>query len=77
MWQLLSPLNFTQLMISVSIGDMDPLYNRKAIVDDVLGGCARSALATVLLDQWACGEIAGPQVQHMAQAAITNGSQHL
>jgi GTPase SAR1 family protein len=50
------------------------LEQRKAIVDDVSVGCVRSALAIVLLDQWAWGKIAGPQVQHMAQAAITYGS---
>ena len=60
-----------------SFAARDPLFNGKAIVDDVLARSARSALATVLMEQWAWGEIAGPQVQHMAQAAITYGSQHL
>ena len=64
-------------MDDFSVGARDPLFNQKAIIDDVLVGCVRSALATVLFDQWAWGEIAAPQVQHMAQAAITDGSQHL
>ena len=40
-------------MDDLSIGARGPLDNRKVIVDDVLVGCARSALATVWLDQWA------------------------
>ena len=63
-------------MDDFSIGAKDPLYNRKAIVDDVPAGCVGSALATVLLDRWAWGEIATPQVQRMAQATITDDSQH-
>jgi len=54
----------------------DPLYNNHIVDDDAPVGCVRSALATVLLDQWAWGGIAAPQVKHMAQAAITDGSQH-
>ena len=63
-------------MDDFSIATKDPLYNRTTIVDDVPAGSARSALATVLLDQWARGEIAGPQVQRMAQTTITDSSQH-
>ena len=59
----------------VSIAAKDPLFNGQAIVADLPDGSARSILATVLLDQWDWGEIAGPQVQYMAQATITDGSQ--
>ena len=64
------PPNFNP-MDDFSIAARDPLCNEKAIVDDVPDGTMRSALATVLMAQWAWGAIAGPQVQHMAQAAIT------
>jgi hypothetical protein len=65
----LNPMN------DFSIAARRPLFNEQVIVDDVPAGSARSTLATVLLDQWAWGEIAGPQVQRMAQATITDGSQ--
>ena len=68
-------------MDNCSSGARKPLYKRKAslaehIVDDAPAGCVRSALATVLLEQWAWGEIATPQVQRLVQATATDGCQH-
>ena len=62
-------------MADFSIATKDPLYNGRTIFDDVHAGSASSALATVLMDQWAWGETAGPQAHHMAQATVTHGSQ--
>ena len=69
------PPNLTQID-DVSIATNSPLFNGQAIVDDVPAGSASNALATVLLEQWAWGDIASPQVQRMAQATITYGIRH-
>ena len=74
------PPNPTQ-MDDYSVGARDPLHKRNAslakhIVDDAPAGCVRSALSTALLEQWAWGEIATPQVQRTAQATMTDGCQH-
>ena len=70
-------------MDDFSIGARAPLHQRRAPraehIDEEAPAsvkCMRSALATLLMEQWAWGEISAPQVQQMAKAAITDGCQH-